>query len=289
MTCRDDRVDSATTTTRQRTVMSVNKFGMSLERRGDAVEMSLASSSIESLRNYVLRNTLRLNEKEYDANERKIQRLNAPSDDTDASNKRYVDATIRSTREIIDRNIDALDKSVNDLSTSGRTTAETHEKRIKELERKTFERSESDSETIKSTVTKCEQDIRKLNEEMNQGAMLIANNRLIASAHETKLQELRKGLDAFERSTRETREKDISRINKRLNNVDSVAKKLTESTRELSEKLEASANNLSILKQSATKHSQLLNDIILIEKLIVSGLDTKHPRLADLRKLLETL
>ena len=73
---------------------SVNKFGMSLTGRRDN-EIIATRSSIESLRRYVHNNALRMNRDNYDANKRKIQRLESPVDNADATNKSYVDLNLQ--------------------------------------------------------------------------------------------------------------------------------------------------------------------------------------------------
>ncbi|KYN30265.1 hypothetical protein ALC57_00270 [Trachymyrmex cornetzi] len=66
-------------------------------------EIEKSQLSIESLRNYIHNNGLYLNPDHYDAKERKIEHVAAPKFDTDAVNKRYIERTLRDSRNEIEK------------------------------------------------------------------------------------------------------------------------------------------------------------------------------------------
>ncbi|KYN11399.1 hypothetical protein ALC57_16449 [Trachymyrmex cornetzi] len=82
--------------------MSVNKFGMQM-RKDNYDEIEKSQLSIESLRNYIHNNGLYLNPDHYDVKERKIEHVATPEFDTDAVNKRYIERTLRDSRNEIEK------------------------------------------------------------------------------------------------------------------------------------------------------------------------------------------
>lgn len=95
--------------------MSINKFGISLEKNGTATAYYQYSGLI---RNYVRANALCMTAIDFDAKSRKIKHVAQPEDDSDAVNKQYVETSVkifRDQQKDYERRILALEKDVHSL------------------------------------------------------------------------------------------------------------------------------------------------------------------------------
>lgn len=186
--------------------MSVNKFGMSLERRHDR-SMIITRSSIESLRNYVHENTLRLNGDNYDARKHKIQRLDPPIDDTDAACKSYVDLrlerAVNDSTESVRGNIDALDAK--------------HERKLQKLNLTV--------ENIKSTLDSLGKDIQELRNLYDRIMIQLHGNKSLLENLRKEIRPVRNTLDESARDL-STLKKEIAEESEHLRSLRGIVRDL---------------------------------------------------------------
>ena len=207
--------------------MSVNKFGMSLKRRDNDTVATRAS--IESLRNYMHENTLNLNGNNYDANKRKIQRLEVPTENTDATNKSYVDSHLEKVKNVnaitIRENVNALDAK--------------HEKKIQEV-KKTVERNES---TLDSLGKK----IQELQTLVERSIPQILSNRLVLETLQKEVQQFENLFDTY--------------VKTQANQIKELQKTLEKNVRDLDAKYEDKILGSALNRHVETLQKELADNV----------------------------
>ena len=209
--------------------MPVNIFGAPLERVGAA---GTFHASADALRGYVRDNALCLNRFDYDARERKIRRVVAPENDTDAANKSYVELMLRGVREesraFCDKTTNEIAqlRSVLDQKTAiihGILSIQEHEINVaKEYRQKV------DEEIEKSTAR--EREIRTANDERRH--LREAVERLREDANELKSNIVR------------SHEREIQRDNDERRHLKEAVDKLREDANELKSKIAQLASEI---------------------------------------------
>lgn len=196
-------------------VMSVSKFGASLKKRDDGkFALERLKPSIDSLRNYVRDNALCSNADIYDAKERKIRRLATPENDSDATNKNYVESALRVLRDETIKLREQTEKSVTNVE----KTISEYEKRLMDVKKN----AESIERALKLRTNTLMDEIKRNRSDLEQ---------IIVDKLEKNTNEFKKSNGTLKRETGALK-KSVTEQATQLVNVQTAVKKIIETLEE---------------------------------------------------------